>query len=70
MGNFYEIMTGTPKPFWLSYECPKCKGRLKSKQLCHHGDLYSCTSCEFEQFAEYQGEEDECPTCAPWWNHE
>ena len=70
MGNFYEIMTGTPKPFWLSYECPKCKGLLKSKQLCHHGDLYSCTSCEFEQFAEYQGEEDECPTCAPWWNHE
>ena len=67
-GDLHQFMTGCPEPFWLSYECPRCKKELQSRRLCDHGDVYSCSSCEFEQFVVCQGEENECPSCAAWWN--
>lgn len=70
MSDLHQFMTGCPEPFWLSYECPQCKKALNSRRLCEHGDVYNCPNCGFEQFVEYQGEENECPSCAAWWNDE
>lgn len=68
-GDLHQFMTGCPEPFWLSYECPRCKKELHSRRLCDHGDVFTCSACGFENFAPYNiGEEGQCTSCATWWN--
>ena len=70
-GDLHQFMTGCPEPFWLSHECPRCKGELHSRRLCDHGDVFTCSACGFENFAPYNmGEEGQCTSCATWWNDE
>ena len=69
--HLHQFMTGCPEPFWLSHECPRCKGELHSRRLCDHGDVFTCSACGFENFAPYNmGEEGHCTSCATWWNDE
>lgn len=67
MCDIYQLLTGRPEPFWLTYDCPKCKGGLSFRGLCEHGDVYSCSGCGFEEFVPYEEAEGQCASCAQWW---
>lgn len=65
MGGLYEALMGFSEPFWITCECPQCKGGLSQSLICEHGFLFSCSGCSFKEFVLFQGVEDECSICAP-----
>lgn len=68
MCDFHQLLTGISAPYWITCECPKCKDALSFRSLCDHGDLFTCSTCGFEDFAPYNPWEDGlCDQCAQWW---
>lgn len=64
VGEFYKLMMKQKEPFFLSFECPECSGELQAETVCDHGELYTCKTCTFKSYVDFQGNNGTCIKCS------